>query len=49
VFYLNTVHTIRNNTEAVVVASRVSGLEVMLINLSTRLCHEIRIRDEVII
>jgi len=41
------VHTIKENAEALVVASKETGLEVMVIKLSTWSCLEIRMQDEV--
>jgi len=41
------IHTIEKNTESLVVAGREIGLDVMLIKLSTWLCLEIRMQDEV--
>jgi hypothetical protein len=42
------VNTTRKSAEDLVVASEETGLEVMLIKLSTWLCLEIRMQDEVI-
>jgi hypothetical protein len=41
------VHTIKKNAGALVVASKKTGLEVNLIKLSTWLCLEIRMQDAV--
>ena len=43
------VDTIKKNTEALVVASKETGLEVMLIKLSKWSCLEIRMQDKVTI
>jgi len=43
------VHTIKKNTEALVVASKETGLEVNVDKISTRLCLEIRKQNEVTI
>jgi len=44
-----TVHTIKENTEALVVASKKNGLEVNADKLSTWSCPEIRMQDKVTI
>ena len=41
-----TIHTLKENEEALVAATREIGLEVSLIKLSTRSCLEIRMQDE---
>ena len=41
------VHTIKKNTEALVVAGKKIRLEYMLIILSTRPCLKIRMQDEI--
>ena len=43
------VHTIKKNTDALVVASKETGLEKKLIKLSTWSWFEIRMQDEVTI
>jgi hypothetical protein len=43
------VYTIKGKTEVLVVASKESGREKMLIKLSTWSCLEVRMQDEVII
>jgi len=40
------VHTLKENAEALVAATRETGLEVVLIKLSTWSCLEIRMQDE---
>jgi hypothetical protein len=42
-------HTIKENTEALVVACKETGLDVTAVKTSTRSCHEIRMQDEVTI
>jgi len=42
------IHTIKENTEALVVVSKETGLEI-LIKLSTRSCFKIRMQDKDII
>jgi hypothetical protein len=42
-------HTIKKNTEVLVVASKENGLEVMKLKLSTWSCLEIRMQDSVAI
>ena len=41
------VHTVKENAEALVVATKEIGLDVNAEKLSTRLCLEIRTQDEV--
>ena len=43
------VHAVKKNTDALVVASKESGLEVNAGNISTWSCLEIRMQDEVTI
>jgi len=42
-------HTIKKKTEVLVVASKETGIEVILLNLSTWSCLKIRMHDKVII
>jgi len=44
---VGSVHTIKKNTQAVVFASKETGLEVNADKTTTWLCLEIRIQDEV--
>jgi len=41
--------TVKENTEALVVASKEIGLEVTAVKTRTRSCHKIRMQDEVTI
>ena len=43
------VHTVKKKTDALVIASKESGVKEMLIKLSTWQCLEIRMQDEVTI
>ena len=40
-------HTLKENVEALVAATRETGLEISVDNLSTWLCLEIRMQDEI--